>query len=135
MNGGLSKCYSRIGAIFFILAILLGLFVLGKHSFAVNLVPSPWDKILHGSIFSLLAYCIGLASGLHGCSRLIAAVLGALLIGALDEWHQVYLPGRTPEWSDLAADATGSLIGALILTLGHPKHAINTLRQILIKKS
>ncbi len=54
---------------------------------------------------------------MQGSRGLVIALSGALLIGVLDEWHQVYLPGRYPSWDDLLADAVGSLSGAALLML------------------
>jgi VanZ family protein len=45
-------------------------------------------------------------------------VLGAFLltsaIGAMDEWHQQYIEGRSTEMLDWMADTTGGLIGAVV---------------------
>jgi len=96
------------------LAIVLGLLLLGAQPFAVGLVPSPWDKFAHGFVFALLAAAIGLASGLRGGRMVLLAFTGALLVGVMDEWHQVFLPGRQAGWDDLAADAVGGLLGAVL---------------------
>jgi VanZ family protein len=109
--------YLRIAAAMLVLAIILNLFFWGAQPVAVNLLPTPWDKFLHGTTFAILACGIGLASGMQGTRGLIIATSGALLIGILDEWHQVYLPGRHPSWDDLLADAVGSLSGAALLML------------------
>lgn len=106
------------------LGILVGLFVLGSQPVAVNLIPPPWDKLAHGGIFALLACGIGVASGLHGRRRLLFAVSAAVLIGAVDEWHQMYLPGRQASWIDLAADVVGSMAGAVLLVITR-KRALN----------
>jgi VanZ family protein len=109
--------YLRIAASMLVLAMILNLFFWGAQPVAINLVPAPWDKFLHGITFAILACGIGLASGLQGSRGLIIAISGALLIGALDEWHQIYLPGRHPSWDDLLADVIGSLAGAALLIL------------------
>jgi VanZ family protein len=109
--------YLRIAAAMLVLAMILNLFFWGAQPVAVNLLPTPWDKFLHGTTFAVLACGIGLASGMQGSRGLIIAICGALLIGILDEWHQVYLPGRHPSWDDLLADAVGSLAGAALLML------------------
>jgi len=98
-----------------VLGILIGLFAGGAQPVAVNLIPSPWDKLAHAVIFALLTWAIGTASGLSGWRRLGLAFLGAALIGLFDEWHQMYLPGRKAGWDDFAADVTGSLIGIALL--------------------
>ena len=105
----------RVLAMLLALAILFGLFVLGAQPFAVGLFPVPWDKLAHAGVFAVLAATIGLASGLRGWRMVLLAVGGALLVGVLDEWHQIYLPGRMATWDDLAADVVGGLLGAMAL--------------------
>lgn len=109
--------YLRVTAMLLVLGIIFNLFFLGAQPVAVNLIHTPWDKLVHGAIFALLACGIGLASGLDGRRMLIVAVIGALLVGVLDEWHQMYLPGRHAGWDDLLADAVGSVIGAALLAV------------------
>lgn len=99
------------------LGIMVSLFAGGAQPVAVNLIPSPWDKLAHCVIFALLAWAIGVASGLSDWQRLILAFFGSLLVGVLDEWHQVYLPGREAGWSDLIADVVGSAIGTTLLAI------------------
>jgi VanZ family protein len=107
--------YRRIAAILLTLGIIFGLFVLGTQSFAIKLIPTPWDKVVHCGLFVLLTWGIGLASGLQGKQMLIAASIAALFAGMLDEYHQIYLPGREPGLDDLAADVTGIVIGVALL--------------------
>jgi VanZ family protein len=109
--------YLRIAAAMLVMVMILNLFFWGAQPVAVNLLPTPWDKFLHGTTFAVLACGIGLAIGMQGSRGLVIALSGALLIGVLDEWHQVYLPGRHPSWDDLLADAVGSLAGAALLML------------------
>ncbi|SFN75896.1 VanZ like family protein [Nitrosospira briensis] len=99
------------------LGIVVSLFVGGAQPVAVNLIPSPWDKLAHGVTFALLACAIGVASGLSDWQRLILAFFGSLLVGLLDEWHQVYLPGRQAGWPDLIADVVGSALGTALLAM------------------
>ncbi len=115
--------YLRIAAILLTLGILFGLFVLGTQSFAINLIPAPWDKLVHCGLFVLLTLGIGLASGLQGRQMLIAAAAVAALVGILDEYHQMYLPGRQPGLDDLAADVLGIVIGAALLAKARIRQA------------
>ena len=48
------------------------------------------------------------------------AFVASVLIGILDEWHQLYLPGRQSDWADLTADIVGSAAGTALLALRHP---------------
>ena len=43
--------------------------------------------------------------------RIGAALAICLGFGFLDEFHQIYVPGRVFSWSDLGNDALGALLG------------------------
>lgn len=109
------RCALRACAVLLVFGLPLGLYVGGAQPMAVGLIPSPYDKLAHAAVFALLAGALGYVSGLRGWSMLLVAWLGALAVGALDEWHQSFLPGRTASWDDLAADAVGATLGALAL--------------------
>lgn len=103
----------RVLTVLLAAAIVLALLIGGAQPVAVGLVPAPWDKLAHAAVFAVLALSVGLASGQRGRRVLALAVCGALLIGVLDEWHQIFLPGRSAGLDDLAADAVGAAIGAI----------------------
>jgi VanZ family protein len=44
---------------------------------------------------------------------LVSAVLFVALHGISDEWHQAYVPGRSPEIADVLADTAGGVLGSL----------------------
>ena len=44
----------------------------------------------------------------------LSALLLTSAIGAMDEWHQQYIEGRSSEMLDWMADTTGGLIGAVV---------------------
>ncbi|SEP42931.1 VanZ family protein [Nitrosovibrio sp. Nv6] len=104
-------------AILAILGIVAALFVGGRQPIAVGLISQPWDKVVHAGVFALLACTIGLSSNLRGWHKLAVAFFGALLVGALDEWHQMYLPGREAALSDFIADVIGSIFGTAFLVM------------------
>jgi uncharacterized protein YfiM (DUF2279 family) len=89
----------------------LGLFVGGAQPVAVGLIPSPWDKLVHVFVFAVLSTSIGYAGGLKGRRLWLFAFCGAVLVAALDEWHQMYLPGRSASLDDLMADVVGAATG------------------------
>jgi VanZ family protein len=76
--------------------------------------PGPFsDKHFHGGSYALLAALLvrALASGrMAGVTARVAigAFLLATLYGATDEFHQLFVPGRTASFADLAADALGA---------------------------
>jgi VanZ family protein len=78
------------------------------------------DKHVHAFTFGLLA---ALWMRARSGARLRAtsgraAIEGftvAAFWGAIDEWHQSFVPGRSADPADLAADAAGALIAAAVL--------------------
>jgi hypothetical protein len=95
------------------------LYVAGAQPVAVGLFPAPWDKLAHLLTFAVVGGAAGLAGGTRGWRMALCCVAGALLVGGMDELHQVFLPGRSASWSDLAADAAGGLLGAAALAVLH----------------
>jgi VanZ family protein len=95
------------------------LYVAGAQPVAVGLFPAPWDKLAHLLTFAVVGLAAGLAGGMRGWRMALCCVAGALLVGGMDELHQMVLPGRSASWSDLAADAAGGLLGAAVLTVLH----------------
>lgn len=91
------------------------LYVGGAQPVAVGLFPAPWDKLAHLLTFAVVGMAAGLAGGMRGWRMVLCCLAGALLVGGMDELHQVFLPGRSASWADLAADAAGGLLGAALL--------------------
>ncbi|MEX2503086.1 MAG: VanZ family protein [Trueperaceae bacterium] len=63
------------------------------------------DKLAHASLFGVLAALLRLAGA--GPWRAVGL---ATAWGVIDEIHQMFVPGRTPELLDVVADATGALL-------------------------
>ncbi|WP_234553521.1 VanZ family protein [Thermus caliditerrae] len=84
-------------------------------------LPHPWDKGAHFLAYLFLGLLLRL-----GLGRFLPAFLLAALYGALDEWHQSFVPGREAFGLDLLADALGAWAGAkypvvACTTTGAPK--------------
>jgi VanZ family protein len=73
----------------------------------------------HFSVFGVLAvlfwWALGLA-GEAGTRRKVSAVALVVLYGVVDEWHQSFVPGRTPDVYDVLTDATGAIVAMLVVT-------------------
>lgn len=75
------------------------------------------DKIIHFGVYAVLGALTAraLAGGRLETPQWRHAALAVLLstlYGASDEWHQGFVPGRTPDAMDMAADALGAGAGA-----------------------
>lgn len=76
------------------------------------------DKLLHAGAYAVLAglvLCALPRGRLGGARAVVIAVLVAVLYGATDEWHQSFVPNRSADPLDLAADAAGAIAGAVTL--------------------
>ena len=78
------------------------------------------DKHQHAMAYAGLA-AVTVRAVAHGTWRgvtagacLVAAIL-ATAYGATDELHQRFVPGRSPDWLDLLADAFGAAAGAALV--------------------
>jgi VanZ family protein len=81
-----------------------------------GLTPEVISNLGHFSVYFVLA--IVLWWGLDGWNlspsrRLVIAFVIAVGYGVSDEWHQSFVPGRTPDIRDLAVDAAGAICGLL----------------------
>lgn len=71
------------------------------------------DKIIHFAVYAVLAWLVRRAGPAGGAGPAVAvAVAIAVAHGALVEWLQMRVPGRSAEGLDLLADATGAVVGA-----------------------
>ena len=75
------------------------------------------DKAEHAAYFfltGLLAFrAARFGEGWSPRAAAAVVVLGGLLLGILDEFHQSFVPARAVEALDVAADAAGAVIAAL----------------------
>lgn len=76
-------------------------------------------KTAHTLEFAILAGLLYLASGSRGRSAWLAGAAGAALFGILDEFHQIWVPGRGASPLDCVLDAAGGVIGATVLARRH----------------
>ena len=80
------------------------------------------DKIYHLGAYTVLAFLIKLSLIYQRKSKIlfqnatISTILIAATYGALDEIHQIFVPGRYAELLDWSADTIGACLGALIVT-------------------
>jgi VanZ family protein len=99
-----------------VVAYMAMLFALSSRS----TLPTPPEGIsyyhVHGAAYAGLAALAARATagGLHNVSRraMALAILIASLYGVSDEYHQMFVHGRTFDVFDMLADVAGSIAGA-----------------------
>lgn len=101
------------------LAVMVLIFLL-SHQQGDDLPPffPFFDKIAHFSIYGLLAATVIGAfrpevRQLRPGVVILGAVLCCLVYGISDEFHQSFIPGRSPSAADVVADTLGGLSAAL----------------------
>lgn len=96
----------------------LAIILVGTSWPSINVGASdlPLDKIAHFTAYTILA-ALSLRATLtpRDFSTVLLVVLSVALLGAVDEWHQSFIPGRSMEFLDWIADSVGALSGALIV--------------------
>ena len=76
----------------------------------------PLDKIAHFTSYGVLAALTLRATlGWHRWGTLAAVVAAIALFGAVDEWHQAFIPGRSTSLADWIADVSGAVVGTLVV--------------------
>jgi VanZ family protein len=70
-----------------------------------------FDKVLHFIAYGVLGICYWLCLVAYKCKKSYSlAVLFSFIYGCSDEFHQSYIPGRTPDVFDIVADTSGALV-------------------------
>lgn len=77
------------------------------------------DKMVHSLMYAVFAWLSVRAMLRTGQPWWIAllVLVGVSLFGAVDEWHQQFIPGRSMELLDWIADTLGAAVGAGAATI------------------
>ena len=94
----------------FAAAVLVHLAVLYAPSAPAAPAAGDLDKVVHAAAFAAVAWT-GRLAGLPALPLALALGGHALVSEAL---QSALLPGRSGEWSDVAADVAGTLLGAVV---------------------
>lgn len=73
-----------------------------------------YDKVIHALVYAVLGAlcCLALSPTVPRRLALPVAALMATLYGITDEFHQLFVAGRSADLYDVLADACGGLLGA-----------------------
>jgi len=75
------------------------------------------DKVAHFGVYGIMGFLCALwrrESGSTAIGAALTALAFVALVGAVDEIHQDWIPGRSMELFDWLADTTGGGAGALV---------------------
>lgn len=72
-------------------------------------------------VLSIIVSFVAAQFGLKGKGSLIYIMFICLLYAVLDEFHQIYVPGRTSSVRDVLIDFTGALIGIFLYNVVYYK--------------
>jgi VanZ family protein len=108
--------------------------ILTATSIPAHYLPPPSfsfeDKIVHVVMYGILGLLLCRAMDNPPVTTRSRAFFGAFLfcvaMGAVDEWHQMYIQGRTAGAGDWTADAAGGLVGAATWILRSRQRATRT---------
>lgn len=101
-------------------------FIFIQSAFATPDVVPHWrfmDKLLHTGGYALLGFlfcrALNRAPRLRdrACWLMVLGTLLTGLYGVSDEWHQSFVPARTADVLDVAADLAGGMIGSALFVL------------------
>lgn len=81
-----------------------------------------FDKVAHFGAYALLGALLAFGADRSRVPLAVALVLG-VLYGASDEIHQMYVPGRSPDVLDWAADAAGVATACFLYTRWRSRRA------------
>jgi VanZ family protein len=106
-----------------IILIVYWLILLAATSLPSQSVPSLGlgDKLNHLGAYLVLNILLNLSFSIQQKSEylkknsLLISFIVCIVYGAVDELHQMLIPGRSCEFMDWIADSGGSLLGSLIM--------------------
>lgn len=78
------------------------------------------DKAIHAAFYAVMGLLCGMwrrESGVPAGRAFLQALLFTALVGAVDEIHQAWIPGRSAELLDWAADVAGGGAGGALASL------------------
>jgi VanZ family protein len=97
-------------------AVMLGILIVTSLPHPPAL-PGQSDKLVHGSAYAVLGASVVWAA-LPQTVRAFAILAAAIaLVGALDEWHQQFIPNRSMDIRDWFADTVGGGLGLTLMAM------------------
>ncbi len=79
-------------------------------------MPGSSDKLVHFSAYAMLGVSIAWAARVRSWLHALRWVVLVSALGAADEWHQQFIPGRRMDARDWMADTAGAVCGLSLVT-------------------
>ena len=93
------------------------LFLLSELQGTGGFLPAGTDKLVHGGLYLILGLSLAWGRGRTGSGvPVVILLLMGVGYGALDEWHQSFVPGRDVSVGDWVADSAGVMLGLLLFS-------------------
>lgn len=102
----------RVTAAVLFVFVLIFLYWFAEQPVAVGLIPPPFDKLVHvlmGAGITFLLWFVFAGKGWGFIGILV------MLLAAMEEWHQTYLPGRVPDFYDFLVASVAAWMCLLFL--------------------
>jgi VanZ family protein len=103
------------------LVFYLLIFILSSLDYDLDIPVRGLDKLAHFIEFSFLGFLLSLGYfktfTFPAPVKSLLVFITGLPLGALDELHQLFVPGRTSALKDVLADAAGIIAGILVYYL------------------
>jgi VanZ family protein len=102
----------RGACLFAFACVLVQLFFLAEPPLVKDLHDLLWDKLLHATAFGSFAMLLWFGIGFRAS---VVSWIAITVVGALDEFHQIFVPGRSADIFDVLADTIGAALVTYIL--------------------
>lgn len=87
------------------------------NNFIENL-NKPLRKCMHASVYlvlSILIFCCLKMTKLNNRIISLLSIILSFLYACTDEFHQMFVIGRTSEWLDVIIDTAGAILGVIVI--------------------
>ncbi|MCC7052281.1 MAG: VanZ family protein [Gemmatimonadaceae bacterium] len=79
-------------------------------------MPHNSDKVVHFTAYAILGAAVAWAAMTGSVRRALLWVVVVSALGALDEWHQQFIPSRRMDARDWMADTAGAVTGLSLVS-------------------
>ncbi|MDZ7630414.1 MAG: VanZ family protein [Gemmatimonadaceae bacterium] len=79
-------------------------------------MPGSSDKVVHFSAYAMLGASVAWAALARTGAGALRWLMVVSALGAADEWHQQFIPGRRMDAVDWVADTAGAAFGLSLVT-------------------